>query len=654
MSEVRGEARRAPVTAAAMPCSCFGKKDKKAGASAEKYSREPEKEPLTTQTSAPAPAEAPAPTQTEPVPATPPTPVTPTSADARLRPEDDPDKASRRRDVVASFYSDQCELIGFKATGSRPPSAVVGSGGENPSATSSPLVSPPSSSRASALSRADLALKRREFFKDLAVNDLNSSRYGTSEPSWRLVDSGSLTTPRRSHQQDGHHHHTLPAQARFGGVVLRPISTPSKATSGPDLRIINGESLDSLDHQKHDDKVSESEPLLGGGAPQEAAAHRQEAGVQEPLLATQLSQGDQSTPASPATPPVTPATPPPTPPARAEPSAPEMPSFEQPLASEALIELAATHLEGSSMAPQREEGQLVVQQQYMQQVSVGSDDERLGEGSCILIKEAFPEEPLAHPDTSSHDVPATTNASGTTPAPSVTHEAEAARHVSQHSSEQPTTPPPTGSPGQRRPSFPKEEEEREELSRLTDQAALDSDQDLRRATSSPETSPPGSPQESRQLHVGESVTAAATELHPDAPQPKQESGGSPEEARLSPTIVGCIPKAAPTQEAEGSPPSPPNTPPTNHSPTTDPPTTHPPSPPAGEKTTAPAPPTQPNIDERAPPPLTPPNKSESCGVAVSSSQLEDDGLGSDIDDALSSLECLTEEGNSEKRATAST
>lgn len=654
MSEVRGEARRAPVTAAAMPCSCFGKKDKKAGgASAEKYSREPEKEPLATQTLAPAPAEAPAPAQTEPAPATPPTPVTPTSADARLRPEDDPDKASRRRDVVASFYSDQCELIGFKATGSRPPSAVVGggSGGEN---ASSPLVSPPSS-RASALSRADLALKRREFFKDLAVNDLNSSRYGASEPTWRLVDSGSLTTPRRSHQQDGHHHHTLPAQARFGGVVLRPISTPSKATSGPDLRITNGESGDILDHQKHDDKVSEAEPLLGGGAPQDAAAHRQEAGAQELLLATQLSQGDQPTSASPATPPVTPATPPPTPPARAEPSAPEMPSLEQPLASEALIELAATHFEGSAVAPQQqEEGQLVVQQQYVQQVSVGSDDERLGEGSCILIKEAFPEEPPAHPDTSSHDAPATTNASGTAPAPSVTHEAEAAWHVSQHSSEQPTTPPPTGSPDQRRPSLPKEEEEREELSRLTDQAALISDQDLR-ATSSPEISPPGSPQESRQLHVGESVTAAAPELQPDAPKPQQECAGSPEDARLSPTIVGCIPKAAPNQEAEDSLPSPPNTPPTNHSPTTDPPTTHPPSPPAGEKTSPPAPPIQPNIDERAPhSPLTPPSKSESCGVAVSSSQLEDDGLGSDIDDALSSLECLTEEGNSEKRATAST
>lgn len=634
---MRGEASRAPVTAAAMPCNCFGKKDKKAGAAAEKYSRSGEQEPLSPPPPAPspvqAPAQAPAPAQTEPAPATPPTPVTPTSGDARLRPEDDPDKASRRRDVVASFYSDQCELIGFKATGSRPPSAVVGGAGEGPAATSSPLGSPPSSSRTSAFSRADLALKRREFFKDLAVNDMSSSRYGASQPSWRMVDSGSLTTPRRSHQQDGPQHHTLPYHARAGGIVLRPVSTPPKGTSGPDTHI-NGDAGNSQEQRTDNSKVPEGEPLLGAGPPQEPVVHHTEAGAEEPLFSRQQSEWDQPTPAIPATPPVTPATPPPTPPARAEPLVLDTPSPDQPHASEAPIELASAHSEGSSIPPQRE-GQLVVQQQYVQQVSVPSDDERLGEGSCILIKEAFPEESRSDVETFSPDVPDTTNASGTPATPPATH--EAAREVSQHSSEQPTTPPPTQIPCQRRPSFPEEGEEGEELPRHTDKAALDSDQDLKRPTSSPESSAPGSPPESRQQQ--------------DPPRLQQESADSPEEARLSPTIVGCIPKAAPTQEADTRSPSPPHTPPAAQP-------SSPPTPHAGEETRPPAPLTPPIIDDPAPPsPTTPPSLSEprmTCGVDVSSSPLEDDGLGSDIDDALSSLECLTEEGNSEKRATAST
>ena len=641
------EASRAPVTAAAMPCSCFGKKDKKAGAGGEKYSLSPEQEPLSTQTPAPAqaqaPAPAPAPAQTESAPATPPTPVTPTSDDPRLRPEDDPDKASRRRDVVASFYNDQCELIGFKATGSRPPSAVVG---QNPAATSSPLSSPPSSSRASALSRADLALKRREFFKDLAVNDLNSSRYRASQPSWRMVESGSLTTPRRTHQ-DGPQHHTLPFHARAGGVVLRPISTPSKATSGPDLHIAtNG---DSINYTTDDAKGPEAEPLLGAGDHQESVSYHQEAGAEEPPLSCQQSEWNQPIPVPPVTPPVTPATPPPTPPVRAEPLDPEIPSHGQPLASDTLIELAATHLEESILPPQREDGQLVVQQQYVQQVSVPSDDERLAEGSCILIKEAFPDEPRSHRQTSSHDDSDSDSASGIPATPPATH--EAVRDVPQHSSEQPTMPPPTDIPSQRRPSLPEEEEEEEEeLPRYTDEAALDTDQHFRRPASSPNSSPPGSPQQPRRPSMGESVVTADHEHHQhhDPPRLQQECGDGSEEMRLSPTIVGCIPKVGPTHEGESRSPSPPQTPPA----------VHPSSPPAGEETSPPAPPTHPSIEDRAPPsPPTPPSLSDprvTCGVDASSSPLEDDGLGSDIDDALSSLECLTEEGNNEKRATAST
>lgn len=650
---MRGEASRAPVTAAAMPCNCFGKKDKKASAAAEKYSL-PEQEPLAAPSPAPAPVQtavqAPAPAQTEAAPATPPTPVTPTSGDPRLRPEDDPDKASRRRDVVASFYSDQCELIGFKATGSRPPSAVVGGAGEGPAAISSPLGSPPSSSRTSALSRADLALKRREFFKDLAVNDMSSSRYGASQPSWRMVDSGSLTTPRRTHH-DGPQHHTLPLHVRTHGIVLRPVSSPMKGTSTPDINITNGHVGNNQEQGTDNSRVPEGEPLLDAGPPQDPVAHYPEAGAEEPLLSSQQSGGDQFTAAIPATPPVTPATPPPTPPVGAEPLLVDVPSPDQPPATEAPIEPAATHSESSNIPPQRE-GQLVVQQQYVQQVSVPSDDERLDEGSCILITEAFPEEPRADLKTSSLDVPDTTNASGASATPPASH--EASRDVSQHSSEQPTTPPPTQPPlpSQRRPSFPEEEEEREEGSlRYTDEAALNTDQDLKRPTSSPETSAPGSPQEPRQPLGGETPATAAPEQQHDPPHPQQESADSSEEARLSPTIVGCIPKAAPTQEADPRTPSPPETPPTAHP-------SSPPTPHAGEETRPPAPLTTPSIHDPAPPsPTTPPSLSEprmTCGVDVSSSPLEDDGLGSDIDDALSSLECLTEEGNSEKRATAST
>lgn len=632
-----------PVTAAAMPCSCFGKKDKKAaGATDEKYSRPLEQEPLSISSQAPAQTQAPAPgpAQAEPTSTTPPAPHTPPAGgDARLRPEDDPDKASRRRDVVASFYSDQCELIGFKATGSRPPSAVAG---EGPAATSSPLGSPPFSSRSCATSRADLAMKRREFFKDLAVNDISSARYGNSEPTWKLVDSGSLTTPRRSHQQDSPQHHTLPLQARYGGLILRPVSTPPNQ----EPRITNGDSDHSHGQRTDDSKDSEGEPLLGGDYQHQPSAHHpqvdaalQEApvthhsqpDVEEPLLIGHQSSRDQSTPSSPGTPPATPATPPATPVVpRAETDplvvATSTPSLS--LGTEVLIEPAATQPGGVA-----ECGQLTVQQQYVQQVSVGSDDERLAEGSCILIKEAFPDEPhepRPDPDTPPPEAPDKTSASGNPPAPHATH--EAAWDVSLHSSEQSAAPPPTEDPGQRRASLPGAEEAAGERSPLhTGEAVLDSDQHSRPTSSSGDSSSPGSPQQQRQ----------------DPPSPQQKAPGSPGEARPDVAIVGCIPKGALLEEADIRLPSPPTTPPVASSPS-------PPPTPAGEKSRPPAPPT---VHDHAPPSPTPPSLSEpgmTCGVDVSSSPLEDDGLGSDIDDALSSLECLTEEGNTEKRAAAST
>ncbi|KAG0726802.1 hypothetical protein GWK47_035852 [Chionoecetes opilio] len=602
-----------------MPWSCFGKKDKKAGDAAEKYSSGDGgdggvQEAVCAPAQAPAPTHAPAPAQTQPAPATPPTPVTPTAGDPRLRPEDDPDKASRRRDVVASFYSDQCELIGFKATGSRPPSAVAGGAhGEGPAATSS--------LRSSALSRADLAIKRREFFKDLAVNDLNSSRYGSSEPSWRLVDSGALTTPRRPHHHDGPHHHTLPLQARYGGLVLRPVTSPAKGTSDPDLRMTtNGHSGNTYEQWADHSHAPEEEPLLGGGGHQDHVVYHAEAGGEEPRLSRQQSDGDQPLPAVPVTPPVTPATTPPLLPPRAQPFTPSFPSHDQPPAPDSPLEEAATHSEGGSSSSS---SRLAVHQQYVQQVSVPSDDERLGEGSCILIEEAFREEPRSHGETAGQDVPYTTTAPG--PAPH-----QAAQHAQQHSREQPTTPPPSP----RRGSLPEEDEEWEVVERHTGEAALDAYQDLTRPTSSPETSAPGSPLQPRQM----TEVAAPPDHHQDPFHPQQGSEDREEEARLSPTIVACIPKGASTQDTDPPTPSPPNTPPAHRSPPSSP-----------EEIRPPAPTTLPGKGDPAIP--SPPGVT--CGVEVSS-PLEDDGLGSDIDDALSSLECLTEEGNSEKRATAST
>lgn len=244
-----------------MPCSCFGKKDKKGGGvlgEEEKYRPRDSRERDTPGAPTPIPdvpatqaktqqplggAPPPAPAST---PGTPPsTPLaTPTpEGDARLRPEDDPDKATRRRDVVASFYSDQCELIGFKATGSRPPSAHVGGSQDGgPAATSSPATSSPSSTRSGAFCRADLAEKRREFFRELAIDDDNGSRNG-SRPTSRLTDPGSQQTPRHSSYQD-QLHHTLPhlnkTSPRSNKVASSPFilheslhrnsSTPTAAT----------------------------------------------------------------------------------------------------------------------------------------------------------------------------------------------------------------------------------------------------------------------------------------------------------------------------------------------------------------------------------------------------------------------------------------
>lgn len=176
-----------------MPCGCFGKK-KKAAEEEEKYrqrdSKSREREPPS-----PTPVPAPAPTV---VPAAP-TAAAPTpEGDARLRPEDDPDKTSRRRDVVASFYNDQCELIGFKATGSRPPSAYVGGAHHDGSASVSSSGSP-GSMRPAASCRADLAEKRREFFKQLTIESEEGSRPGT-RPNSRTTNS--LTRTRDSNHEE--------------------------------------------------------------------------------------------------------------------------------------------------------------------------------------------------------------------------------------------------------------------------------------------------------------------------------------------------------------------------------------------------------------------------------------------------------------------
>lgn len=176
-----------------MPCGCFGKK-KKAAEEEEKYrqrdSKSREREPPS-----PTPVSVPAPTV---VPAAPLAAAPTPEGDARLRPEDDPDKTSRRRDVVASFYNDQCELIGFKATGSRPPSAYVGGAHHDGSASVSSSGSP-GSLRPGASCRADLAEKRREFFKQLTIESEDGSRPGT-RPNSRATNS--LTRSRDSNHEE--------------------------------------------------------------------------------------------------------------------------------------------------------------------------------------------------------------------------------------------------------------------------------------------------------------------------------------------------------------------------------------------------------------------------------------------------------------------
>ncbi|XP_069161004.1 proline-rich protein 36 [Procambarus clarkii] len=260
-----------------MPCSCFGKKDKKCGVAAEeKYrprdSNSREREPP----SVAAPSQAPPPAATLP----PQPPLTPTAGgDARLRPEDDPDKANRRRDVVASFYSDQCELIGFKATGSRPPSTHVGSTVDGPAATSSPAASSPGSTRSAASCRAELAEKRREFFKQLTLEDDNSSCGGGSRPISRLTDPGCHTTPRHSHYQDPHLHHSLPhppkptARALKYSLPLTP-SPPASEETQPLLQPTNQEDDEEITGSREAPQVpaGASEPPGQGWGVVEAPA----------------------------------------------------------------------------------------------------------------------------------------------------------------------------------------------------------------------------------------------------------------------------------------------------------------------------------------------------------------------------------------------
>ena len=222
-----------------MPCGCFGKKPKPVK----------DKEGVKLDHGG-----VPPPVYTTGVGSPPGAPPPGRAADTKCRPEDDPDKASRRRDVVASYYSDQCELITYKNTGSRPPSNYTGSGEtvpllgsaepppSPPVATSSPAPSSPTSSRSGASCRAELAEKRREFFRELDVN-------------------GHLTPLSSSS--------TLPSASRLNSSNnKRPTSHPSSGTLPPDVttrRLFNGQMEINLKSAKIPRGKSESNGIDQNG-----------------------------------------------------------------------------------------------------------------------------------------------------------------------------------------------------------------------------------------------------------------------------------------------------------------------------------------------------------------------------------------------------
>lgn len=819
-----------------MPCSCFGKKDKKGEEVAEKY--RPRDSKSRERESPPPPAPAPAPEPATP----PPAPVTPTpSGDSRLRPEDDPDKANRRRDVVASFYSDQCELIGFKATGSRPPSTHVGSSQDGPAATSSPAASSPGSTRSGASCRADLAEKRREFFKELAVEDDDSSRSG-SRPTSRMTDPGFQTTPRNSHYQE--HHYSLPHQSKTISRTFKySLPFTSVRSSNNAAATVSEETQPllepSLEHAAEGDDEPEKKPT--NHIPQESTDEPDHSGkpsvvkscdlpVTEPSRDSQrqvvdhLVEGSSALHQNQSTQETT-----------------QQSLLERSLESEQLIDLSVSkspeknvdyldisvcesleksvepvdkavfessekhvepvtessdtcvksvsessesrvelenktvekreefvferpekrideHLSDSTpliedssasesttvfkgtFAPERVEtlvdvpaaehpAQLRVEQQYVQQTSVQSDDERAAEGSCILINEAFSVQVREPPEMIFHErneLISDDSAHETSQSP----EHEFCQEISYAYEDE--TP-------QRIHQLPLDSIQ--ETSRIyTDEvhqevAEQSIVQPVLLENSQENTYVLGIAQEHRPPTVQGAVQPAAEEttlnshcellhhslpptfdscfltsaeepeellteqsLHQSVSQRSENpasnewshlsevSSHQPKEVKSTVEIVDCIPKVPQVEavhtpstlppqdtsdapaplsmtlatrhdEDETLPPAPP-TPPVDDEPLPPPP----PTPPAEDKPLPPAPPTPPADDEPLPPaPPTPPISSEprlppaTCSLdhVSSSSVLEDDGLGSEIDDALSSLECLSEEGNSNERAAAS-
>ncbi|KAG7168592.1 proline-rich protein 36-like [Homarus americanus] len=814
-----------------MPCNCFGKKDKKGGVVAEeKYrprdSKSREREPLSAAAPAPAPA-----------PATPPpAPVTPTAGgDARLRPEDDPDKANRRRDVVASFYSDQCELIGFKATGSRPPSTHVGCAVDGPAATSSPAASSPGSARSAASCRADLAEKRREFFKQLTVDEDDCSR-GGSRPTSRLTDPGSHTTPRHSHYQDHFHHHSLPHPPKPAPRTIK-YSLPNTSSASEDTQPLlqpSDQHTPEINDKPTTKQTTEDIPLLsvdepdqsrkpGGGESPDVdqtfetsspLPHNQPSGIPgEPLLqvspesehllvdfsvsshgpekfvdefftdTTPLIQDspiedNSQVPVSVSSSPVVDDLPlsvssqvpvsvpspviedlPPYDGSQVLVSVPfprveDLLSFDN---SQVLVNVSPTVVEDiplsdssqvlissassplvedlptsassqvlvSEAAPESPETFVVVtapenseltieQLQYFQQFSVPSDDERVAEGSCILINEAFPAgsqdptETLAlqrnHPNKDitqgtpqplPHDEPCSDVSSvvedepsqrsghrvqeSTTMCTDEVHQ-EVPKPIILENSQQNVEQVVAETPNEPRAS-PVEARAQPEA----EETVLNHHQEQVPQSLPPSVDPSflTSAEEPEELPPDQPIHQSAP--HPvEKPVPKQRSQlpGEPilqlEEVRSTVEIVDCIPKVQPvdstppqstasehektdrvsvplfmtvaTEQDDETPlPPAPPTPPVEDEPLPPPP----PTPPLKHEPLPPAPPTPPISSEPRLPPVT-----CSVGLVSSSPVLEDDGLGSEIDDALSSLECLSEEGNnnnnnSSERAAAS-
>lgn len=721
-----------------------------------------------------------------PPPATPPSPpLTPTvGGDARLRPEDDPDKASRRRDVVASFYSDQCELIGFKATGSRPPSTHVGAVQDGPAATSSPAASSPSSTRSAASCRAELAEKRREFFKQLTIEDDNSSG-GGSRPISRLTDPGSHTTPRHSHYQELYHHHSLPHPPKptprsfkysLPTTPLLPSDTPAstaseetrpllQSTSEPTPEV-NGK-LVSKTSENPQVPLDEPDPPgthVAASPPSQDTQQQQNVDVSgstqnQPTPEITIEPSLQFSPESEREKHVT-GTTPLTQDLPSEDKSQELVSVSSPVVdhvsafdnSEATekhynpvtedlpvsdnshkrVGISTTVVEDSfssdvlqvpvsvpgtvtvefpspdssevpaSETPSEasplivdvtEAGNLqlsAIQPQYFQQVSMQSDDERVAEGSCILINEAFPAprqelegnndanflvtQPPAHEPWGNLSVNEGQVSQESDPFPIVSAQESFITCTDEgHEGSQSIILENSQGDTNHLPEIPSKSDplQAETVVQLISEVVLGNHHEQVHQTLPLAVDPYflTSAEEPEELHIEHMLEQSSPQLV-DKPVPKQRVHLSevnvqqPDEVKSTVETVECIPKPVSPLE----PPLPPGktvdaalhvsmtativqdkVEPSIISPLVD------------EEPLPPPPPTPPLDDEPLPPPPpTPPISCQprlpavTCSVdLVSSSVLEDDGLGSDIDDALSSLECLNEEGNSKERAAAS-